>query len=82
MRENRRFLRIRPTGMVSRIAKIIISPKAPTIDCNIVDLSAGGACLEVDAGIAIPKRFTLFHAGTKKSCNLVWQRGRRLGVAF
>jgi len=82
MRENRRYVRVRPAGLVSRVAKIIVNPKAPTIDCSVVDLSAGGACLEIDSGTAIPKRFTLFHAGAKKSCNLVWQKGRRIGVSF
>jgi hypothetical protein len=82
MRENRRFVRVRPTGLVSRSGKIIINPKAPTVDCGIIDLSAGGACLEVDSGSALPKRFTLLHGGTKKSCCLVWQKGRRIGVSF
>jgi hypothetical protein len=31
---------------------------------------------------AIPKRFVLFHGGTKKSCTLVWKTGRRFGVSF
>ena len=82
MRENRRFVRVRPTGLVSRAGKIIINPKTPTIDCGIVDISAGGACLEIDNGAAIPKRFILLHGGTKKSCCVVWQKGRRLGVTF
>ena len=82
MRENRRFVRVRPTGLVSRTGKIIINPKVPTIDCGIVDLSAGGACLEVDGAAALPKRFILLHGGTKKNCCLVWQKGRRLGVSF
>jgi hypothetical protein len=36
MRENRRFVRVRPTGLVSRVGKIIINPKTPTIDCNML----------------------------------------------
>ena len=82
MRENRRFVRVRPAGLVSRSGKIIINAKAPTIDCGIVDLSACGACLEVDNGATLPKRFILLHGGTKKSCALVWQKGRRIGVSF
>jgi len=68
--------------LVSKVGKIIVDPKTPTIDCSILDLSAGGACLEVGGVAAIPKRFVLFHGGTKKSCNLVWQKGRRCGVSF
>jgi len=68
--------------LVSRAAKIIVDPKTPVIDCDVVDLSAGGACLEVRSQAAIPKRFVLFHAGTKKKCSLVWKTRNRLGVAF
>ena len=82
MRDNRRFVRVRPSGLVSRAGKIVLGAKAPSIDCGIIDLSAGGACLEVDNPAAIPKRFVLFHGGTKKSCTLVWKTGRRLGVTF
>jgi hypothetical protein len=50
--------------------------------CTIVDLSAGGACLDVHGGDDIPKRFMLNHAGVRKSCLVVWQKGRRVGVCF
>jgi hypothetical protein len=67
---------------VSRAAKIIVDTKTPIIECDVLDLSAGGACLEVRGQAAIPKRFVLFHAGTKKKCNLVWKVGNRVGVSF
>ena len=82
MRENRRFVRVRPSGLVSKGAKIILSAKAPVIDCHVVDLSAGGACLEADNAAKIPNRFVLLHAGAKKNCLVVWRTGRRLGVSF
>ena len=82
MRENRRFVRVRPAGLVSRVAKIIVNPRVPVIDCNIIDLSAGGACLEVCGTGDIPKRFVLFHGGTKRPCTVVWQKGRRCGVRY
>jgi hypothetical protein len=82
VRENRRFARVRPTGLVSKFGTIIIDPKKPVIACNVIDLSAGGACLEVSALAIIPKRFVFLHGGTRKKCNLVWQAGRRLGVSF
>jgi hypothetical protein len=83
MGENRRFVRVRPAGLVSRGARIIVDQKkAPTIDCTVIDLSAGGACLEIYGQVQIPKRFVLFHGGTKKSCLVMWRNGRRLGVSF
>jgi hypothetical protein len=50
--------------------------------CSIVDISAGGACIEVHGGAAIPRRFTLSHGGVKKACRVVWQKFRRVGVSF
>ena len=43
----RRFARVRPKGMVSDVAKLIVGPKAPVIECRVIDYSPGGACLEV-----------------------------------
>jgi hypothetical protein len=80
--ENRRFARTRPSGLVSRFGTIIVDPNKPVITCNVIDLSAGGACLEVNGQAVIPKRFVFMHGGTKKKCSLVWQSGRRFGVSF
>jgi len=82
MRENRRFIRVAPRGLVSKVATIIVDPKKAVISCNVIDQSAGGACLEVYGQAVIPKKFTLLHAGTKKTCKVVWQVGRRLGVSY
>jgi hypothetical protein len=67
---------------MSKVAKIIVSPREPVIDCTIVDYAAGGACLEVSGQIDLPNRFELLWAGTKKKCRVVWKAGRRTGVAF
>lgn len=67
---------------MSKTGTIYVDLKSPTTDCRIVDVSAGGACLEVHGSNAIPKRFTLNHGGVKKACRIVWQKGRRIGVCF
>jgi hypothetical protein len=77
----RRFARVRPAGRSSK-AKLIVGPKAPVIDCNVIDYSPGGACLEVDPQIKLPERFELLFGGTKKRCRVVWIAGRRRGVVF
>jgi len=82
MRENRRFQRIRPSGLMAKTGKIIGDAKTPAIDVSIIDLSAGGACLGLSKDVAVPKRFVLLHGATKKNCCLVWKRGYRLGVSF
>ena len=78
----RRFTRVRPTGRMSSQAKLIVGPKAPPIDCSIVDYSAGGACFEMGGQIELPNRFELLFGGTRKRCRVVWKAGRRLGVSF
>jgi hypothetical protein len=78
----RLFARVRPKGQVSAVAKIIVAPQAPAIDCTIVDYSPGGACLEVCGQITLPPRFELLWGATKKKCRVVWKSGKRMGVAF
>ena len=78
----RRFARVRPTGRNADVAKLIVDPKTPVIDCKVVDYSPGGACLEYWGQIKLPDRFELLFGGTKKRCRVVWRGGRRLGVAF
>jgi hypothetical protein len=77
----RNFARVRPMGRSSK-AKIIVGPKAPVVDCNVIDYSPGGACLEVDPQTKVPNRFELLFGVTKKRCRVVWTHGRRLGVVF
>jgi PilZ domain len=81
MPEHRRFHRVQPSGP-ARAGTIFVDLKKPVIDCNVVDISAGGACIEVHGSDAIPARFILNHGGVKKSCRIVWQKGRRIGVSF
>jgi hypothetical protein len=77
----RRFARVRPIGKSSK-AKLIVGPKAPVVDCNVVDYSPGGACLELDPQVKVPIRFELVFGVTKKRCRVVWSAGRRIGVVF
>ncbi len=80
--DSRRFARLRPYGVVSGDGTIVIDSKTPSIACTVVDLSAGGACLEVDNPEQLPKRFALVHGRTKKSCLVMWRTRTRVGVYF
>ncbi len=82
MTQQRRFARVRPSGLVSVRASLILDPKAPVIPCTVVDYSAGGACIELNKPMSLPQRFEVLHGGVKKKCRLVWNRARRIGVAF
>jgi hypothetical protein len=78
----RLFARLRPEGRVSRVAKIFVNPKAPVIECILVDYSAGGACLQLQKFIQLPERFEVLYGTTRKRCRVVWKRAMRIGVAF
>jgi len=78
----RRFARIRPSGLVSKTATIILDPKKPAITCTVIDLSAGGACLGGIDPARIPNRFVLLHGATKKHCLVMWRGPRKMGVQF
>ena len=81
-RDNRRHARVRPSGLVSNAGTIIVGPKAPTIGCTIIDISAGGACLDLPDPDRLPRRFVLVHGATKKNCLIMWKKFRRIGVQF
>jgi hypothetical protein len=78
----RLFARVRPEGRVSKVVKIFLDPKAPVIECTLVDYSPGGACLQLPNFIQLPDRFEVLYGTTRKRCRVVWKRGLRIGVAF
>jgi hypothetical protein len=78
----RLFARTRPSGRISSAAKIFASANATAVECILVDYSAGGACLQLKAFIALPDRFDVLYGTTRKHCRVVWKRGLRMGVAF
>jgi hypothetical protein len=82
MREHRRYHRVRPAGLVSKTGTLFADMKSRPTVCSIIDLSAGGACIDVHGSDAIPQKFILNHGGVKKTCRVVWQKGRRVGVTF
>jgi hypothetical protein len=82
MAHPRLYKRVRPSGNMGRAAKIILDPKAPVINCNIVDYSAGGACLEICGQGTLPVRFELLYGTIRKKCRVVWSKGIRFGVTF
>ncbi len=80
--DKRRAFRVAPRGLVPRVGKLLLGPKTAPIECRIVDLSAGGACLEMPRSYDLPKRFEFLHGSTKRFCNLAWTRGFRIGISY
>ena len=82
MVEKRRWVRISPAGLVPRTGKLVLGEKAELIECRIVDLSAGGACLELPKYCDLPKRFEFINGRTRMICRVAWARGYRIGIMY
>jgi hypothetical protein len=80
--ESRRSLRVEPRGLVPRTGKLLLGPQAAPVDCQVVNLSAGGACLKLSVLQRLPKRFEFLHGATRKLSQLVWQRGYLIGICY
>jgi hypothetical protein len=55
-----------------------------SISCSVRNVSKGGLALDVGSQGGIPDQFTLIVVAEKKiySCNVIWRKERRIGVAF
>jgi hypothetical protein len=63
---------------------LIPAPDAPWIECQIVDVSDNGVCLEVGA-LAVPRLFGLAFTArgeVLRVCALVWRQGELVGARF
>jgi hypothetical protein len=80
--DKRRWFRVAPRGLVPRVGKLLLGPKTLPVECHVVDLSAGGACLELPRSYDLPKRFEFLHGNTRRFCTLAWTRGFRIGISF
>jgi hypothetical protein len=55
------------------------------IDCQLVDISEGGAKVEVSDPIIVPDRFVLLFSrqgSPQRPCKVVWRHDRHIGVQF
>ena len=78
MQDKRNIFRKR----VLKNAQIILSDKAPKLDCAVRNLSDTGACLEVSTTYGIPANFDVIIEGVRRSCRSVWRTDTKLGVTF
>ncbi|MGB8430896.1 MAG: PilZ domain-containing protein [Pseudolabrys sp.] len=65
-----------------RNGKLFLGPKTVPINCHVVDMSAGGACLELSKTYQLPSRFEFLHGSTRRFCTLAWTRGFRIGISY
>ena len=64
-------------------AQIVFKGRGAVIDCVILNLADGGACLKVESPIGIPDSFDLLidHA-TVGNCRVIWRKATQIGVEF
>jgi hypothetical protein len=76
-REQRQF----PRYLTLATARILAGDP---IDCAVLNISKGGACLLVTDPTAVPRTFELVvdPGRLRIHCNLAWRSRHRIGVAF
>ncbi len=78
MQEKRGIFRKR----ILKTAQIILSEKAPKLDCAVRNLSQTGACLQVSTTYGIPANFEVVIEGVRRACRSVWRTDTKLGITF
>ena len=74
--------RIAPRKRVLKSASIVLSEKAPKLDCTVKNISETGAMLQVSTTLGIPASFHIVMEGVRRHCHSVWRTDTRIGVAF
>jgi hypothetical protein len=76
-REQRQF----PRYLTLATARIVAES---TIDCAVLNISKGGACLLVADPAVVPRHFELVvdPGRLRVRCHLAWRSRHRIGVAF
>jgi hypothetical protein len=74
--------RIAPRKRVLKAAQIILSDKAPKLDCVVRNLSSTGACLQVSTTFGLPMNFDVVLEGVRRQCRAVWRTDTNIGVMF
>ena len=65
-------------------ARITCTDNSFSLECAILDVSDGGACILVPEGAPVPEMFTLSldHDKSLHRCRRAWRKGARVGVSF
>src|SRR4029453_2057896 len=74
--------RTAPRKRVLKSASIVLSDKAPKLDCTVKNISETGAMLQVSTTLGIPASFDIVLEGARRHCHSVWRTDTRIGVTF
>jgi hypothetical protein len=67
---------------VYKTALLIVSDKAPRLECAAKNVSQHGARMAVSTTYGIPSDFDLVINGVRRRCRSVWRTDTQMGVAF
>jgi hypothetical protein len=67
---------------VLKNAQIVLSDKAPKLDCAVRNISDAGACLQVSTTYGIPASFDVIIEGARRACRSIWRTDTKLGITF
>jgi PilZ domain len=68
---------------VLKRAQIVFKGHDAVIDCVVLNLSDGGACLKVESPVGIPNTFHLMlDRASLRNCRVVWRKATRIGIQF
>ena len=67
-----------------RTARIMFNRGFAVFDCTVRNISRGGALLEMETLLGIPKKFEIaFEYGEPpRPCEVRWRTDQRMGIAF
>jgi PilZ domain len=65
-----------------KAAFIVVTDKAPKLECTVRNISETGAALEVSTTFGIPAQFDVIIDGVRHHCRQVWRTGTKIGVTF
>jgi hypothetical protein len=74
--------RIAPRKRVLKGAFIVLSDKAPKLECTIKNMSDTGALIQVSSTFGLPAHFDLIVDTHRRHCQVVWRTDTKFGVRF
>ena len=74
--------RIAPRKRLLKDAFVVLSDKAPKLECTVRNLSDTGALLQVSTTFGIPANFDLILETHRRHCHVVWRTDMKIGVRF
>jgi hypothetical protein len=74
--------RIASRSRVLKTAFIVVSDKAPKLECTVRNISETGAALQLSTPYGIPATFDVVIDGARHHCHSMWRTDTKIGVRF